>query len=191
MPLYNPQSSWSGPQFPYFGASTVYQGPLFGNASTLALTANRLYMVPVYLQANRTYTSLAIGVGTGVAASTAYLGLYNSRTSDGQPTTLAAGNGSANATATNSTTVTETISFTPSQSGWYWLATLPSGAITVAAMGTIGCAGAGLRLNAGSGTLVVGIHRAFGSAGPLSSDETAGSFTTSDIIGSYPIIGIR
>jgi hypothetical protein len=98
-----------------------YYGPDHGAAtSTLAITVDTMYLVPMWLPAGFTVTRLAVSVtGAGGVGSVVRLGVYES-SSTGLPDALLVDGGTIDGT---SATVQEvTVSAAVNASGWHWLA---------------------------------------------------------------------
>jgi hypothetical protein len=75
---------------PVWGNTAAYITNLPASGSLTAATANRLYMVPVFIEERRTFTEIAFVVTTaGAASTTARVGLFN-MDDNAIPTTLIA-----------------------------------------------------------------------------------------------------
>jgi hypothetical protein len=99
-------------------SGNYYSAPAF-SVSTLAKTLNLMTLIPFYVPATTTFTRIAVRSGTGVASSTARLGIYTSDSND-KPSSLILDAGTVSPT-TNTTLYSITISQSLS-AGLYWLA---------------------------------------------------------------------
>lgn len=119
--------------FPRHVYGRYYQGHGATALTTLVVTANILYAVPIYIPAPKVYTNIAIEV-TATHASNARLGIY--RDSAGAPGALLvdAGQVSVNTTLGRGIGIAVWVD----EPGWYWLAVLFSGTPTVRALNRAG-----------------------------------------------------
>lgn len=99
-----------------------------GSLSTMALSANTLYYMPVFYSAEKDVTTLFIDITTAVAASNVRVGLY-SIDKDGLPDVLLADSGSMSGASV--TMVSATISAVQLVPGWYYGAVLTDSAISI------------------------------------------------------------
>lgn len=184
---------------PFLGAAGFFSANGITGTGTTAVTANQLYMMPVFLPAGYHATALALNVNTGVAATTALIGLYSmchntvdtgcSGKGFGQPNALLAGGQSTVSTATSGTTVTQTISYTIPYTGWYYIAVIDSGAPTLLFVPSNTWNPIGYAFSSGSGFIEAGASRAFGSfPATLNSSEAGNTFGGNN---SVPLLGIQ
>lgn len=96
-----------------------YYSALAFSVSTLTKTLNLMTLIPFYVPSTTTFTRIAVRSGTGVASSTARLGIYSSDSND-KPSSLILDAGTVSPT-TNNTLYAITISQSLS-AGLYWLA---------------------------------------------------------------------
>lgn len=110
-----------------YRANDYYLGIGFvAAAGTIAITANRIYYIPFAVVTKATFTRIGLEVTTGVASSTARLGIYNM--DGGIPTTrvLDAGTVSTASIAAVEATISQTLN-----PGYYCLAMICSSAPTL------------------------------------------------------------
>ena len=174
------------PQMPYFTSSTIYLTTPTGSPTNLAISANRLHMMPIWVPYRRAFTTLATVVQSGGAGGTvARLGLYNANQTSGKPTTLIEEGAAAVAvdgTGVKTATISQTL-----DPGMYWLALVSDGAPTIpcaAATNPIGREFTGTTAN-----VATNLYRAF-TYGALG-DESASSWSVSGGGSTSPVIGIR
>lgn len=100
---------------------------LTNNASSTGFSAvaDQLYLVPFWLVASATIDALAVRVGTGAAAKSVRMGIYDID-QNGHPATLLAETGVLSA-ATSSTDVIGTFSGIRINAGWYFVALVSDG----------------------------------------------------------------
>jgi hypothetical protein len=181
---------------PFFANTDTYLTPFGMSApSNLALAANRLYMVPIFISRRRAVTTLAINLGTLQGTSAIRLGLYNANPTTGQPLTLiqeatsgaqidsSTGTG---ALGTKTAAVSQTLN-----PGWYYLSAHTDGTPSVHGSNSAASAGCALGTNMAGGSVVTqyGLFRAkaYGAMG----DETGNTFTGNSSGTVMPFIGIR
>lgn len=180
------------PSVPYTADSTVYIANMGMTLSTqsIGFPNNRLMLVPVFLKAGVTYTSLAITVSiAGTAASLCQMGVYNANQANGHPLTVANAGGTVACDATGVRAVT--ISFTPTLTGIYYLAMVHNGTPTSPTMGVsaIGPSPLGVVFGAATQTSVGAIYTSF-TFGALT-DLTATTMTLNSSGAVTPVIGIH
>ncbi len=170
------------PVRPYWSNSTTYLTPIINGISTIVLSSNVLYMVPIWVTENRTFTSIAIGyVSSGITSGLAELGIYKANRFTGQPTQLIvdAGSVSVSTTGTKSTTINVNLN-----SGMYYLALVSNSAPTLY---SIISNNLGTQFNSGIND-ISGLNRAF-TFGSLPSDESGQTYNLQNTF--IPGIGIR
>jgi hypothetical protein len=172
------------------GITNVYASNPCANPTAVALSALRLYMVPVYWPGG-TATTFAFTVTTGASAGkVARVGIYNIK-SDGTPGTLIVEPTSGGAIAVD-TTGTKTASFSQAMSaGWYYLALATDGAPTVSGTGADGLVVLGIVLTGTSaGIPVYFIFRTLGSLVAFV-DETGNTFSPPGVSSVRPNLGVK
>ena len=103
---------------------TAYQS----NATSVILTANRLYLFPLKITHSGSFNKIGIGSITPVGLDNARLGIYENN--NGVPGTLLLDAGAISTGATGDREITISQSLSP---GWYWLAMVADAATEVAA----------------------------------------------------------
>jgi len=101
-------------------------GRFYGNAcelanTTLAVGANIMYAIPIFVPTTTTYTAISVEVTTLKAGASIQLGIY--RDLNGAPDALVLDAGNVSAAATGLKTIVISQALTP---GWYWLIGLAS-----------------------------------------------------------------
>ena len=172
----------------YSKDATVYElPPNTGAASTLALTANRLYKTPIFICRKKTITDVALVVSTLAAGSNIRLGLRRLNPVDGEATTLVSDFGTVSGNTTGTKTITSLS--VDVDAGWYYIEVVSDG------IPTIRCITATTQIgNLGSiptttWTNVNGLYRAFTYA-TLPADET-GVAQTLNSGATVPTFGFR
>ena len=101
--------------------ATEYYGPVHTSQTSLTLTKDVTYYVPIYIGKTTTFDRIACRTNSGFSGTaTARLGIYNNDSSTGKPSTVVLDAGTVSCTAA-STSYTITINQSLS-AGWYWLA---------------------------------------------------------------------
>lgn len=102
---------------PGFQSGRYYTGIHTETPSSMSVTANRLYAIPIYIPEADVFTKLAIFVG-GISGGTADLGVYGN--TDGAPSAHEFAGGQVTINATN--VLREITGLTiPLDAGWHWL----------------------------------------------------------------------
>lgn len=162
------------------------------NASSTGYTAvaNRLVMVPFWLNASIECDALAVRIGTGVASTNVRMGIYDCK-SDGHPGKLLGETG-ALASATSGTDVTGTLGATIRlQPGWYFTAFVSDGAPAVGRM-----TGGGEVFNnmgVAGGNLMQAVAAFYGTHtfGALPDPALSTSLSAITAGGTYPAVAMR
>lgn len=180
-----------GIHFPLARVNTynVYRTPPTLNVSTLALTANFLYKVPIFINTETTITEIAISVSTAAASSHIRLGLRRFVPSTGEFTTLVSDCGVIDSSTTGLKSITG-LSLTLSP-GLYFAECVSEGSPTVAASSTAGnVMSFGANYTSNSTAYPIGhVKRSFTYAA-LPTDETGVANDTATI-NTMPMIGVR
>lgn len=114
-------------------SGAYYDSSIQANAATtLAGAANRFELIPFITELDFSIDRIGVYVTTGVASSTVKLVIYNS-TVDGKPDTIEWEGGNLSS-ATSSTFVQETLSFTFTAGIRYWLGVRHSSTATLRAI---------------------------------------------------------
>jgi hypothetical protein len=152
--------------------------------STLTLTVNRIYYVPIFLS-GATYTKLGIEVTT-LASGNARLGIYANNAGVPDTQIVDAGTVSTGTTGEKSITISEVLT-----AGWYWLALICDAAAIV--RGDNGASAGGIsRVNLGITNLSDNdpvYYYESGSGGNL--PASAGSLTAQSGATVAPRIGVQ
>jgi hypothetical protein len=179
-------------QIPYFTNSEVYLVPPISTVNTLALTANRLYLIPFWVPYRRAFTTLACMV-TAFAAGNARMGVYNANQQSGQPTTLVAEGASAIDTGTSNGIRTATISQTLNP-GMYYFALISDATATVRAANAGAYSATGAVIVSTTLNTGLGMYRAvtYDTLTNIGDQSAQTGWTMSAAAGgATPIIGIR
>jgi len=112
----------------------VYPPAVYGT-DTQALQSGLILYIPFHVPVKGTYDAYQYSVVTGAASSYLTIGLFNSSTANGLPTTLISGTITSGATSSSTTSVTATFSATVLQPGWYWIASWCNGTPTLVTAG--------------------------------------------------------
>ena len=115
------------PYFLSFRSGLYYSHYLDSSAGTVALTANQLYGIPIFIGVNQVVTEIGIEVTTAGSASTVIrLGIYGE--SSGVPGNLIvdAGTVTADSNAVKAITISQTLA-----PGWYFLCCFSDSTATV------------------------------------------------------------
>jgi hypothetical protein len=169
------------PQRPFFSDANTYLAPRANNISTLVVSANKLYMAPLWVTEMRTFTNISLGEVSSALSGNVKIGIYSANRITGHPTTLIVDGGSISTGTTGTKTATISVTLNP---GMYFVACVFSAAPTVH---SINSDGLGVGMNAGV-TAVSGISRSFTFAA-LPADETSQTYSTEN--GFVPAVGIR
>jgi hypothetical protein len=153
-------------------------------ASTQALTANRLYVHPIFVSQPITITQAQFEVSTAVASTNVVVGVYRAAVTNNrvEPTTLLSSFGAATTATTGSKTLSSlSVTLTP---GFYCLAWLSDGAPTLRTVIGYPLGGMAGITTSGSSNLFIGLRSAYLSqtysspmpgtapSGPVSHDTT-------------------
>lgn len=168
-------------QRPYFSDSTAYLGSRVIGISTLALTNNTLYMLPVWVTEVRAFTALALGFVSTPVSANVRLGIYRANRLTGHPTTLIVDAGVVSTGTGGTKTATIAVTLNP---GLFFLAVASGSTATVHA--TLSDA-LGVQFNGGVNAIGA-LTRAF-TFGSLPADESAQTYTLAT--GFSPALGIR
>ena len=162
------------------------------NASSTGYTAvaNRLVMIPCWLNTSAECDALAVRVGTGVASTNIRLGIYDS-TPDFHPGKLLGETGSLSS-ATSSTDVFGTLGATIRLNpGWYFTAFVSNGAPAVGRITAGGEVFNNMGVAAGNLMQAVGAFYATHTFGALPDPAPTTSLTTITAGAAYPAVGAR
>ncbi len=118
------------------------QGPIFGPASAVWVTAGLIRFFPLRIEAPGTVYKMFWMNGATVGTDTMQMGLYLSDGTEGAPGTRII-NGTATTTSGINACQYDNITDYPIGPGWYWLAQLSSGTTTTVFRGTYGSTGRG------------------------------------------------
>lgn len=168
-------------QRPFYTDANTFLSLRANNISTLAVTVNKLYMVPVWVTEMRAFTNIALGEVSAGVAGTVRLGIYSANRSTGHPTTLVVDGGTISTGTTGTKTVPISVTLNP---GMFFICAVFTGTPTVHAINSDGL---GVGMNSGV-TAVTGLSRTFTSA-PFPGDESAQTYSTEN--GFVPALGIR
>jgi hypothetical protein len=178
-------------QIPYFTNSEIYLSVPMSAVGTVTISANRLYLHPVWVPYRKAFTTLACVVST-LTAGNARMGVFNSNQQTGQPTTLVAEGAAAIDTSTTGTK-TATISQTLNP-GMYYLAYIGDATPTLRAnnatgFGAMGVVMTGTSLITNSGMFRTVTYDTLTTIG----DQTAQTGWTMQgaATAAMPVIGIR
>lgn len=153
-------------------------------ASTAALTANRLYVHPIFVSQPITITQAQFEVSTAAASTNVVVGIYRAAVTNNrvEPTTLLSSFGASTTATTGSKTLSSlSVSVTP---GFYCLAWLSDGAPTLRTVIGYPLGGMAGITTSGSSNLFIGLRAAYLSqtyastlpsnapSGPVSHDTT-------------------
>lgn len=182
----------AGPYYPATGLANIYTGPVgVTTMSTGAVTALRLYMIPIYWRGGAATTIAWTMTVAGAAGKVARYGIYNMK-ADGTPGTLIQEVTAAGAQAVDvaAQTFTGTISQTLA-AGWYFLAFVSDGGPTTIIANASAASPLGLNIS-GSTTCFVAymLFRTLGALGAFG-DESGNTFGTNASGTSFPILGIK
>ena len=108
-----------------------FAAPLFTATSTIALTANRIYILPFVLSVDRIITTIGITVSTAASGSTIQVGVYSD--GGGKPSSLLYCTSDLDSGTTGFKTYTNQ-SWSLNAGATYWLAIQSSGTPTVGAV---------------------------------------------------------
>lgn len=174
---------------PYYANSGTWLFPPGGASSTIALSANVKYLVPVFVKYDRLFTRIGIAVTTAGALSEVRCGIRRAD-SNGNPTTLLheiVTPFDASTLGLKQATISETLT-----AGMWWLEICPSVACTIVSVSTVGMIGFLGRSHTGSNSIATSyLSRAYTYAA-LPSDETGVSQTPSYTgAANSPGVGIR
>lgn len=111
-----------GAQLTYRTGGTFYYAPAFAAGGNVALVQNTMYAMPFFVPVTTIFGNISV-VTTGVASSTARLGIYSD--TGGVPNALVLDAGSVATATFGQKTIAISQSLTP---GWYWLAVAVQGA---------------------------------------------------------------
>jgi hypothetical protein len=179
---------FGAPQMPYYTNTNNYLTTPSGAVGNSAISADRLFMMPVWVPKRRAFTTLATVVaGAGAGGTVARLGLYNANQDTAKPTTLieeGASTIAVDSTGTKTATIAQTLN-----AGLYYLAMVSNGAPTMPCAGSNSTTPLGRELAATSASCVVSLSRVF-TYGALG-DETASTWSNSGGGATSPFIGIR
>lgn len=155
------------------GLGVMYYGPMCTSFSGGAITANYIYMQPIFIPKKTTLTALLIQVRSAVAGN-ARVGLYSTRPGSSLPNKLLADGGEQSVNSTGDKTFTISVPVSP---GWYL------GAVTANVAANLCLPGALMSIhglypsggNAMNG--FSGIYRNPGSYAAFPADESAQTYT--------------
>lgn len=174
---------------PYFTAADAYETMLGTTGSNTAVSANRLYMLPIIPYQTRTYTTIVCRVTTAAAAGKfLQLGIFNADQTTAQPTTVLVDSGNI---AADGATGMRSYTFSQSLTGGtlYYLAFQSDGAPSIMSL-LASTFGGGLIYAAGGGG--GGALTRQPGAYPAYSDQSAQTFSLSgDVNSNVPMVGIR
>lgn len=178
---------------PDFSDSQMYLVTPHSGAAAGALTANRIYMTPIWVPRTRTYSGYGVVLTTTAGTSIIRVGLYNCNSSLQPTTKIDEGAATIDASAATGVTGLKTVAFGANQSltpGLYFLACVTDGTPQVMRLPAGSAIGPfGMRLSTGAVTTNSGKHRDAG-ASTLPADETAQTYAIQAGNG-YPVVGIR
>lgn len=103
---------------------TFFYAPSFAATTNNAPAANTLIAQPFYVPASQTFTKLTVVCTTGVAATTARMGIYSD--TSGKPDALVIDAGTVATTGSGNKSVTFGTPQTLA-AGWYWLCVVSQG----------------------------------------------------------------
>lgn len=195
MPLFNPVASSAAPGAPYYaatGLANIYAANVGNTAlATGAMTALRLYMMPIYWRGGAATTIAWTLTVIGAAGKVARYGIYNVK-ADGTPGTLIQEVTAAGALAvdTSAQTITGTISQTLA-AGWYFLAIVSDGTPTVVTSTTGNASPLGMNISGTTNQFsVTFLFRTLGALAAFG-DESGNTFGTNAGGTAFPIMGIK
>lgn len=165
---------------PELSSLAEYTVPLMQGASSVTITANWLYHIPIYLYPNTTISKMAIEVTTGVAGN-ARLGIY--KNTNGLPSTLVLDAGTVSTATTGIKAITG-LSTSIIEGGWYWVSIVANATPNIA-HGTFGNFPLGTQSGAFVNSMIQCVYESFAYAA-LPSTATPASLRTTNV----PIIGV-
>jgi hypothetical protein len=172
------------------GVANIYASSFAVSTSASAVSALRLYMIPVYWKGGAVTTIAWTMTVIGAAGKVARYGIYNIK-ADGTPGTLIQEVTAAGALAvdTSAQTITGTISQTLA-AGWYFLAFVSDGSPTLA--GTTGSPSVlGMQISGTTGA--IGVSFLFRTLGALAAfgDESGNTFLINANGTFAPVLGLK
>lgn len=177
---------------PFWADANTHLFTHTSGAATQALTANRLYQVPIRVYYPRTFTIIAISLNAESGSTGCRVGIYNTKKDEFQPTTLVV-DGGIISTATSSGTGLRTASISQAlEPGVYSLALVSDGAPTLVAGSSPPLVNIGATVISSGQRPTFGIIRNF-TYGALPADETAQAYTVlnAGAVTGAPLLGLR
>ena len=117
---YNTQWSTVYPPMLPMGAGRVYQPPYISSNGMANPTANRMFLLPMFVSKTLTATNLQVYTNTVTTSGSVRLGIYDTNYTTGEPGSLVVDGGTVAYSANNAVySVTISASLT---AGWYWTA---------------------------------------------------------------------
>jgi hypothetical protein len=130
-------SAWQTPSTSVVRAiptGQFYPPAVYGTSNQASIVGRILY-IPFHVPTKGTYDAYNYNVVTGAASSVITIGLFNSSSTTGLPTTLITGTTAQGATTGTGVAVTATFTATVLQPGWYWIASWCNGTPTLVTTG--------------------------------------------------------